>query len=233
MQNNNKRCIIAFILAGGRGTRMGGHPLPKQYMTLQGKSVFQWSLDQFEQNPHIDLTLPIIHPDDMPLYDHKVKSQSSKRLPPCLGGIERADSVYEGIKAIDGFHPTHVLIHDAARPATPPSLIQRVVDRLNPTDGIIPSLPVVDTLRRQNTNGTFTDIDRADLYTIQTPQGFPYPLIKSAYELYFQGSPSFNATDDAGIYSWAGHSVTYIQGCEYNKKLTHSDDLIFLEKALS
>ncbi len=211
---------------------MGENTLPKQYLSLHGTSVFQWSLDNFEKNTHIDFTLPIIHPDDFSLYEQNVTSRSSKRLSPRPGGIDRTASVYAGLKAIEGLYPTHVLIHDAARPATNQPLIQRVLDKLNSLDGIIPTLSAVDTLRRKNPDETYSDVDRTHLYIIQTPQGFPYPLLRAAYELYLQ-NPPFHATDDAGIYAWAGHKVIDVQGCEYNKKLTHPNDLTFLSKALS
>jgi 2-C-methyl-D-erythritol 4-phosphate cytidylyltransferase len=211
---------------------MGNSILPKQYLSLHGKSVLQWSMDHFEKNADINFTLPILHPDDMSLYEQKVASRSSKRLPPCTGGIERTDSVYAGLMAIERLNPTHVLIHDAARPATNQWLIQGVLDKLITEEGIIPALSVADTLRRKNPNGTFRDVDRTDLHLIQTPQGFPYLLLKAAYELYFQ-NPPFHATDDASIYTWAGHTLSLVQGCPYNLKLTHPDDLTFLSKALS
>jgi len=209
-----------------------GANTPKQYLALNGKVAFQWALENFEKNTNINFTLPIVHHEDASLFEQNILSSSAKRLPPCFGGIERTDSVYAGLQAIEMIHPTHVLIHDAARPATNQHLINRVLDNLNNQDGIIPAISIVDTLRRKNADDTYSDVDRSNLYSIQTPQGFPYQALKKAYEQYFQKQP-FKATDDAGIFSWAGHTVTYVQGCEYNKKLTLPDDLAFLSKVIS
>ena len=56
---------IAFILAGGTGSRVGGET-PKQFLPLaDGRSVLEHSVDAFEQCHYIHEIVVVMHPEWM------------------------------------------------------------------------------------------------------------------------------------------------------------------------
>jgi 2-C-methyl-D-erythritol 4-phosphate cytidylyltransferase/2-C-methyl-D-erythritol 2,4-cyclodiphosphate synthase len=116
--------------------------------------------------------------------------------------------------------PTHVLIHDAARPFVSAPLIDRVIDALSSTKGAIPALPVSDTLKRGKDGEIVATIDRADLFRAQTPQGFWYVDICNAHA----AAKSDQLTDDGAVAEAAGMTVSLVDGDQDNIKLTEPED---------
>ncbi len=90
------------------------------------------------------------------------------------GGDSRQESVAAGLAAL-GPDVSTVLIHDAARALTPPDLFARVARATRSSGaGVIPGLPVTDTVKRIDADGTVLEtVDRSSLSGVQTPQGFP------------------------------------------------------------
>jgi 2-C-methyl-D-erythritol 4-phosphate cytidylyltransferase len=146
------------------------------------------------------------------------------------GGEERQDSIFNALKTLDG--DSLVLIHDGVRPLFPADLVQRLVSGLNSFDGIIPGLPLSDTIKTVGPDGlAVTTVNRDNLWTVQTPQVFPLQGIKRAYE---QASvDGFYATDDASLVERAGGTVRVIEGSRYNIKVTTREDLAMVESLLN
>lgn len=44
----------AIVLSGGVGTRLGAN-IPKQYIEIEGKSILEYSLDNFFKSPNIQI----------------------------------------------------------------------------------------------------------------------------------------------------------------------------------
>ncbi|CAM3060409.1 2-C-methyl-D-erythritol 4-phosphate cytidylyltransferase [Prescottella defluvii] len=137
-----------------------------------------------------------------------------------VGGAERADSVRAGLSAATGAEL--VLVHDAARALTPPSLIARVVAELQAgRTAVIPVLPVSDTIKTVDVLGAVTGTPpRSELRAVQTPQGFEASLLRRAY-LDVNG----DATDDAGLVERLGERVRTIVGEPEAFKITTPWDL--------
>jgi 2-C-methyl-D-erythritol 4-phosphate cytidylyltransferase len=135
------------------------------------------------------------------------------------GGTERTDSVRAGLAAAP--EATHVLVHDAARALTPPSLIAQVVAELRAGHrAVVPGMPVADTIKSVDPRGDVTGTpDRAQLRAIQTPQGFDAQLLRDAYAL------DLPATDDAGLVERIGTTVRVIPGDPLAFKITTPLDL--------
>ena len=128
---------VALIVAAGRGTR-AGPGAPKQWRTLAGRRVIDWTLDAFDL-PGIVHRAVVIHPDDAAL---------AAALPAQVihGGATRAESVRNGLEALADQGFDAVLIHDAARATTPPEVISAVIDALAHGPAAAPALPVTDAL---------------------------------------------------------------------------------------
>lgn len=136
------------------------------------------------------------------------------------GGAERTDSVRAGLNAAPD--ASFVLVHDAARALTPPSLISRVVTELRAGAlAVVPALPVTDTIKSVDATGAVTGTpDRSALRAIQTPQGFDAELLRSAY------ATGIQATDDAGLVELLGTTVHTVPGDVMAFKITTPLDLV-------
>lgn len=209
--------FYAIIVAAGRGRRFGGE-LPKQYCMLNDKTVLYHTVQAFLRHPEVKGVRVIIHPDDQDLY--KVALEGVELLSPVFGGASRQESVCKGLESLQALAVDGVLIHDAARPFVDQGVISRVIEGIKPQHGIIPALPVADTLKRA-VNGLSGDtVDRTDLWRAQTPQGFLYDDILEAH----QKTVGAELTDDAAAMEAVGKRVGFVLGHEDNFKITTQDD---------
>ncbi|HEY0357953.1 MAG TPA: 2-C-methyl-D-erythritol 4-phosphate cytidylyltransferase, partial [Mycobacteriales bacterium] len=120
--------------------------------------------------------------------------------------------------------PDAVLVHDAARPLTPPDVVARVLAAL--ADGaraVVPVLPVADTVVVVDDAGVVTGaVPRAPLRRVQTPQGFDRATLVAAYAALEDGAEH---TDDASVVRAAGVPVVTVAGAERAAKVTVAHDL--------
>jgi len=208
---------IALVVAGGRGTRMGG-AMPKQYRPLGGRALIRHSLEAFARHPGVDAVRAVIHPDDRPLYD--AAAHGLELLAPCHGGKERQDSVRLGLESLAALAPERVLIHDAARPFVDAATIARVIAALDDAPAAIAALPVADTLKRGSAGRVQATVEREGLWRAQTPQGFHYLAILAAH----RAAAGAALTDDAAVAERAGITVQLVPASEENFKVTSEDD---------
>lgn len=151
------------------------------------------------------------------------------------GGADRHASVQAGLAVLPDSVQA-VLVHDAARCLTPASQFERVfaavasgaVDALPDGGadadglgvGVVPALPVVDTVKRVEGDRVVETVDRSALVGVQTPQGFPLAGLRRAYALAEQAE-----TDDAGVFQAAGGTVRTVAGDADAFKITTRWDL--------
>ena len=202
----------AIIVAAGRGTRAGGD-IAKQWQTLAGRRVIDWTLDAYRAAAGVDRIVMVLHPQEM----HRAAEFPD--VTSVAGGETRSDSVRAGLEALAGSNCTHVLIHDAARPLVSQRIISDVLTALKDADGAAPALEVSDALWR-GAEGVVTGLqDRSGLYRAQTPQGFAFDAILAAHSA-FAGT----AADDVEVARAAGIEVVMVPGEERNLKLTRASD---------
>ena len=202
--------VWAVVVAGGGGTRFGA---AKQYAEVAGRRVLDWSVDVAATVA--DGVVAVVPAADtgepVPGADVVV-----------AGGASRAESVRRGLDAVPDACAV-VLVHDAARPAASPALFRRVVDAVRAgADGVVPGVPVVDSLRRRS-GGI---VDREAVVAVQTPQGFRADLLRAAH------ATGADATDDATLVEGAGGTIVVVDGEVTNTKLTHPQDRLVLEAVL-
>jgi len=216
---------IALVVGAGRGRRLGGG-LPKQYQALGGEPMIRRTIRSFLGHPNIKAVRAVIHPDDEALFHQSVMGLNV--LDPVHGGENRQESVLLGLKSLTELNPDYVLIHDAARPYVDQDVITRVIAALDTAPGVIPVLPVADTLKKGHNGLIETTVDRNGLYRAQTPQGFHFAEILSAHKKY-QGE---ELTDDSAVAEKAGLAVSFVEGNEDNFKVTTGDDLLRASRQL-
>jgi 2-C-methyl-D-erythritol 4-phosphate cytidylyltransferase/2-C-methyl-D-erythritol 2,4-cyclodiphosphate synthase len=223
---------VALIVAAGNSKRFGGK-LPKQYQELVGQPVLRRTVEAFLTHPKVDKILVVIDPAHRALYDQALTGVLNKLSEPVAGGAQRHDSVRLGLKSLATSipRPHLVLIHDAARPLIDAVTIDRVIDSLQYNSAAIPAIPITDTLKYSTDGLSTTTVDRKHLWRVQTPQGFYFEKILTAYlhlntNLEMPTSLSKTPlTDDAAVAEQAGLAITLVPGVEENIKVTTEDDL--------
>lgn len=221
--------VAALIVAAGRGTR-AGTGLPKQYRPVGGVPLLRHTLAAFSRHPSVDMVLAVTHPDDAVLYE-SASVGLGKLLPTVPGGDSRQASVRAGLEALAAHNPTHVLIHDGARPFVSPVLIENVLSPLNGAavvHGALPALAVTDTLRRDAEGMAGDTVSREGLMRAQTPQGFLFAPILAAH----RAAPHEQFTDDVAIAAEAGLKTILVPGAEENFKVTEPQDFQRAEQQL-
>ncbi len=214
--------VAALIVAAGRGHR-AGTPLPKQYVSVAGKSILRRTVEAFEAHPAIDRVQVVINPADRALYDEAIGGLETQA--PCPGGETRQQSVFMGLQRLADDPPDAVLIHDGARPFISAALIDRVVEGLRAHDAVLPVIKVTDTIKQIEGEIVSGDVDREVLGRAQTPQGFRFdPILKAHHDL----ADTANLTDDAAVAHAAGMDVHVVDGDERNIKVTTPEDITAL-----
>ena len=208
---------VALVVAAGSGNRAGG-TIPKQYRRLGNQAVLAHALDHL-RHPAIDLVQVIIGAGQQEQYDGAVQGRALP--PPVLGGATRQESVRNGLEQLAARGgAARVLIHDAARPFLPASVIDRLLGAVAGHDGAVPVLPVADSLARSD--GRLGDpVAREGLVRVQTPQAFAFGAILSAHRRW---SDTREAGDDAQVARAAGYEVISIDGDKNLEKITFPDD---------
>ena len=214
----------AVIVAGGRGTRMGG-PVSKQYLPIGGKPVLMHSLAVFQALDKDIFLVLVIPKDDFEFWD-KLCAEYKFDINHIVvsGGSSRFQSVKNGLDSLP-FSEGLVAIHDGVRPFVSPSVIQESFAVAEKKGSAIAVVPVKDSLRKLTDQGTSLCQDRQYFRLVQTPQTFQLQKIRKAFEL--SEIPQF--TDDATVYEHQGWEVSLIPGNLENIKITTKEDLDYAE----
>lgn len=209
--------IAVILVAAGRGLRAGGD-IPKQWQTLAGRRVADWTLDAFDGVGEIVI---VLHPDDLGM-------DLPEGVHRTIGGANRSLSVKAGLIKAWACGATHVLIHDIARPCVPKGVIHSVIEALRlGAVAAAPGLDVTDALWTQSGGRVTGWQDRDGLMRAQTPQGFSIGEIAAAHDGY-EG----DARDDVEVALSAGLEVVITHGDENNIKITHPADFVRAEEIL-
>tara|TARA_B110000438_G_scaffold64570_1_gene65082 strand:+ start:2502 stop:3173 length:672 start_codon:yes stop_codon:yes gene_type:complete len=205
----------ALILAGGIGKRFKTK-LPKQFTPINNLPVLMHTLDRFSHLNEIILVIPKNHFKNWNSLCKKYNFTTYHKL--VEGGETRFLSVKNGLKNINNCDI--VAIHDGVRPIVSRQLINDAIKLINVNTGVIPILPVVNTIRKIDDNVS-QNLERKNLFSVQTPQCFKYEEIKNAYKQ----SYSDLFTDDASVFEANGGKIITIEGEEKNIKITKPEDL--------
>ncbi len=216
MTKKSSTPFYLLIAAAGSGTRLGGD-IPKQYQKIAGKSILRHTIEKFLACPGLQEIRVIIDLAHEILYQESI--EGLELPPPIVGGKERNQSIYNGLKGYSHLKNEDViLIHDAARPFIRTQEIEAIASEVAAHGAATLACPVSDTMKRGN--GDY--VDRNDLWAIQTPQAFPYGLIREAHE---KADPAAQYTDDTALVVARGHKVKLIPGPRDNFKITTGDDM--------
>ncbi len=224
---------VAIVPAAGCGERLGAG-LPKAFVELAGRTMLEHAVDALLGAGVVDRVVAAIPADRVDqtaaLFGDRAGDGMGDRIVVVAGGPERSDSVRLALAAVG--EPEFVLVHDAARPLTPSSLIHRVVAALREgMPAVVPALPLSDTVKAVDANGVVLGTpERAGLRAVQTPQGFQTAILLRAYR---QAGVSAVATDDAALVENLGVPVHTVAGDALAFKITTPLDMRLAEAVLS
>lgn len=230
----NKVHSSAIVLAAGQGSRMGTK-IQKQFLEVEGKPILYYSLDVFEASSIIDEVILVVG-NGLVEYCQKeiVDKYGFKKVKQIvIGGKERYESVYLGVKALVESAPEYVFIHDGARPFVDEEMLERAYNEVVVSKACVVGMPSKDTIKVVNEEGIVIETpNRKYLWQVQTPQVFSYDLIKEAYFKLME-QETINVTDDAMVLETVkGIPVKLVEGSYENIKITTPEDLFIAEAFL-
>lgn len=231
--------VIAAVLAGGVGARMGASS-PKQLLPLEGRPIIEHSIAAFEASPEVDEIVVLMVEEYVGRVEDIVAGAGFGKVSRVLpGGATRTDTSYAALSAMAGADDSDlVLLHDAARPLVGPGTIAACVAALGLAGAVGVAVPSADTVVRIAPGRDGGEViaqtpDRSRLRRMQTPQGFRLGVVRRAYEL-AMADPSLVATDDCGVVLryLPEEEVRIVPGEESNIKVTNPGDVEVAETLL-
>lgn len=221
--------VAVVVVAAGSGTRLAQGE-PKAFVDVHGVTILEHALrgvfGAIEPAQVIVVAPAALVARARAIAEHAAGAASGY-LTVVAGGDTRQRSVAAGLAVLaDGVEA--VLVHDAARALTPSALVDRVAQSVLVSGrGVIPALPVSDTIKRVDGERVVESVDRSELVHVQTPQGFPRADLVTAY-----ASALDDHTDDAALFTAAGHTVVTVPGEPRAFKITTPWDLHRAEQLL-
>lgn len=214
--------VYAVIGAAGVGRRMSA-VVPKQYLRIKGRTILEATVEKFASSPVVD-GIVVAAAGEYEAYCRRLFAVliEEGKLELVEGGQQRQDSIGRAIAHLasrGAKEDSLLLIHDGVRPFVSQELIRSVAEAALEHGAAVPAVLPKDTIRHQD-EGT---LDRSKLYCVQTPQGFRFGLIRSAFDR--AAAEGFLGTDDAGLAERAGNRVVLVPGEPANIKITTPEDL--------
>ena len=222
--------IVAGIVAGGSGMRMGGE-IPKQFFELGGKPVIVRTVERFLRHPQTDKIIIGINPEWKEHCEKLMKRffPESRDIYTVDGGRNRNETVGNIIsyacKSLGCTAEDIVLTHDAVRPFVTDRMINDSIDAMEYCDICTVAVPETDTVVVSSDGSTADSFpDRNTLFRVQTPQTFRMGTFAEVFEALNENEKN-SATDVCRLYKDRGYRVHLIGGDVRNIKLTYPFDV--------
>lgn len=229
-----------LLLSGGIGMRLG-HPTPKQYLRVRGRMIVTYALQTLLISPKTDAIWIVAEASWQEAIwsdvlagnvseDYNVDKIKGFVSP----GSSRQESIWNGLQQVAQQIPVGeadtILIHDAARPCVTGELIARCYEALPGHDGVMPVLPMKDTVYLSQSGDRVEQLlERSAIYAGQAPELFrlgPYYAANEA--LLPDAIHRVNGSTQPAVL--AGMDIAMILGDEKNCKITTAADLKAFEQ---
>lgn len=226
---------VALLLSGGTGTRLGSD-IPKQYIEVGGRPIISYCIERLSAHGGIDAIHIVadsvwqeLLTEWLAVYDLGKKFRGFSKP-----GRNRQLSIINGIEDIRNYSQDSdsVLIHDAARPLLSEKLIWDCLNALPGHDGVLPVLPMKDTVYVSADGKKVTSLlNRRWIYAGQAPEVF---RLGAYYEANRRLLPNeimaINGSAEPAV--MAGMNIAVITGDENNYKITTVTDLERFQKTI-
>ena len=205
---------------------------PKQYRELAGVPMLRHAVSALCTHSKIAQVFVVLAADDTYFARYDWTPFDAKLRPLYCGGVTRAASVLNGLRALDPMPQPNdwVLVHDAARPCVSPTHLDTLIAALTDDEvGGLLAVPVADTLKRADPAArVIATAPRENLWQAQTPQMFRYGLLLRALESLGTNTP----TDEARAIEHLGLKPKLVTSDTTNLKITFAQDLQFAQLIL-
>ena len=222
--------VSAIIVAAGKGTRMGAQ-VDKLWLEVAGRPIVAHTWQRFNDAAVVDEIILVVR-DGMQAHFTELADRFSfqKHFRLVAGGVERQDSVWNGLEAVSPGTEI-VAIQDAARPCTGEELIAATIEAARETGAAVAAQPVTDTIKETSDGKIISrTVDRSKLWSVQTPQTFRVGVIRQAIAKARQ--EGLILTDDTAACELIGQPVRLVKNTRPNPKVTVPADLPFVESLL-
>ena len=220
----------AVIVAAGSSRRMGGRD--KLWMPLTGRIILARTIDVFDSSPFIETIVLVLNAGRVAEASVLCKQEHWAKIAAIIpGGERRQDSVRNGLDwlAKTSLPCQWVMIHDGARPLVTHTIIEDGLRAAQEQQAAIAAVPVKDTIKQAQHGLVTATLDRSQLWSIQTPQVFAFPLIHQAHHT---SAAQDDVTDDAALLEKLGQPVAVFTGSYTNIKITTQEDILIAEALL-
>lgn len=218
----------AIIPSGGSGSRAESD-LPKQYLKFKNKELLAYTLEVFQTCSEIDEIIIAARPEYFDLIQSiKNKYGFSKISKIIKGGIERQDSVANGLKSIAADDDDIIVVHDAARPLLTQQVLSETIKCAVEHGSGVVAIKARDTLINKKNDGNKEYIDRENVYYVQTPQAFKNKILMNS--ILIAENDNFYGTDESMLLTNAAYDFQIVEGKFENFKVTTESDLNLFEK---
>jgi len=230
MNDNRAPNFYVVIPAAGSGSRMG-NAIPKQYLAINSTTIIEHAVKAFLENSNVKKLVVCLQNGDRHFSETRLEERP--KVETTLGGESRAESVLNGLLALNAHDHDWVLVHDAARPCLSNQLLERLIERLRDDDvGGLLAVPAKDTLKQASGNKrSIATLDRSTIWQAQTPQMFRYGVLRES--LISALKQGIDITDEASAVEASGFQPKLVEGDARNLKVTTPDDLQLAEFLLT
>ena len=220
--------IAVILVAAGDGARLGAG-IPKALVKVGKLSLLEHALEKILGVANLAQIVVASHEDRVPEFQAIANQFVGDRVALAFtpGGTSRQGSIANALAAVNPDTDV-VLVHDCARCFTPTEVFDRVANAVSESGfGVVPVLPVADTIKQVEKDVVLGTIDRDSLRVAQTPQGFKFSELNSAYD-----SAVDEFTDDASLMQSTGVVIRSVAGDAKAFKVTVQADLEYAELLL-
>lgn len=223
--------VIAIVIAGGVGSRMGAD-IPKQFVLVEGKPVLFYTLEAFERHSLVDvIELVLIEgwEKDVATWTQQYGITKLKWI--VKGGASGQESIRNGVFNLkDKCNADDiVIIHDGIRPLVEPMVLDDVIAKAQQYGSGVTSMPyneqifLVDEVDPQTTKKY---IPRETLRRVATPQAYQFELLDNAYHEAFEKKIGiYGSSYTNTMMTDLGYELHFAAGSDKNLKLTTPGDL--------
>lgn len=207
---------------------------PSLWTPLAERIILARTVDVFEASPLIQSIILVLAAEDIARANTLCRDEGWRKITGIIArGISRQASVRSSLDTLAEAAPGNdwVVIHDAYRPLVTPTLLEAGLRAAQEHQAATAVVAVKETIKQVQLGQITATLDRSQLWAVQTPQVFSFPLIHQAHRQ-ATAQERQTVTDDAALLERLGQRVVIFPGSYTNIKIMTAEDLLLAEALL-
>lgn len=176
--------IIAMILAGGVGSRVGAGK-PKQFVEILGKPVLAYTIDIFQKHPNVDAIEVVCHEKWMDYLKEMLHKYNLSKVKWIVhGGDTFQESVINGANYLKDkiANEDYILVQYGAAPFTSEKIVTDVIRVMKEKGTAVTATPCYQLIGTKDGDESLNWVDRDKYVQIACPYGFKYAYLLDVYK---------------------------------------------------